>query len=155
MATHPCTIGILEVNNTISATMANSVKILLDSFGLHNQVIAYVKDKGLNLNTQTSILTYVVFYFSLWLACPFVGSCFSHAMSKVAQYATNDTKMCVKFLEVSLKEVQSSLQKTITLTKKSKKGKAQWKESCIVLRLPIKMLKDPVKTWFAFWVILF
>jgi hypothetical protein len=109
MATHPCTIGILEVNNTISATMANSVKILLDSFGLHNQVIAYVKDKGLNLNTQTSILTYVVFYFSLWLACPFVGSCFGHAMSKVAQYATNDTKMCVKFLEVSLKEVHSSL----------------------------------------------
>jgi hypothetical protein len=48
-------------------------------------------------------------------------------MSKVAQYATDDVKMCVKFLEVSLKEVQSSLQKTITWTKKSKKRKAQWK----------------------------
>jgi len=36
MAAHPCTIGILEVSNTIGATMANQVKILLDSFGLLN-----------------------------------------------------------------------------------------------------------------------
>lgn len=146
MAAHPCTIGILEVSNTIGATMANQVKILLDSFGLLNQVIAYVKHKRSNLNTLTSTLIYVVFYFSLWLACPFVGSCFGHAMSKVAQYATDDIKMCVKFLEVNLKEIQSSLQKIITWTKKSKKGKAQWKESCIVIGPPIKMLKDPVKT---------
>jgi hypothetical protein len=62
---------------------------------------------------------------------------------------------CVLILEVSLKEVQSSLQKTITWTKKSKKGKAQWKESCIVIGLPTKMSKDPMKTQFAFWAILF
>ncbi len=116
---------------------------MLDSFGLFDQVISYVKDKGLNLNTLTSSLTYVVSYSSLWLACPFVGSCFGHAMSKVAQYATNDTK---KFLEVSLKEVQSSLQKTITWTKTFRKGKVEWKESCFIVGLPIKMLKVPMKT---------
>jgi hypothetical protein len=56
-------------------------------------------------------------------------------MSKVAQYAIDDTKTCAKFSEVSLKEVQSSLQKTITWTKKSRKGKAKWKGSYIIVRV--------------------
>jgi hypothetical protein len=115
----------------------NQVKILLDSFGLLDRVIAYVKDEGSNSKTLTSTLIYVVSYFSLWLTCPFVGSWFSHAISKVAQYATDDTKICAWFLEVSLKEIQSSSQKTITWTKKYRKGEAKWKESCIIVGLPI------------------
>jgi hypothetical protein len=90
----PChvTIGIFEVHNTISATMADQVKS--NSFSLHDKVITYVKDEGINLNTLTFALYFVVSCFSLQLACPFVGSCFGHAMLKVAQYATNDSKMC-------------------------------------------------------------
>jgi len=38
-------------------------------------------------------------------------------MSKVAQYATDDTKAFARFFEVSLKGAQTSLQKTITWTK--------------------------------------
>jgi hypothetical protein len=36
------TIGVFEMQNTTSATMANQVKILLDSFGLFDKVIIYV-----------------------------------------------------------------------------------------------------------------
>jgi hypothetical protein len=38
-------------------------------------------------------------------------------MFKVAQYAIDDTKVCVGFFEVSLKGVQTSLQNIITWTK--------------------------------------
>jgi len=85
----------------------------LDSFGLLDKVIEYVKDERSNLNTLIFALTFIVSCFTLQQTCPFVGSCFGHAMSKVAQYVTNDNNVYVGFLEVSLKKTQSSLQKTI------------------------------------------
>ncbi len=102
--------GYSRFKNTIGATMANQVKVLLDFFGLLDKVITYVKDKGSNLNTFTNALTSVVSYSPLQLACPFVSLCFGHAMS----FATDDIKMCVEFFKVSLKGAQASLQKTIT-----------------------------------------
>jgi hypothetical protein len=62
--------------------MENYVKYLLDSFSLFNKVIAYIKNEGFNLDTLTFALIFVIFGFSLHLTCPFVGSCFGHAMSK-------------------------------------------------------------------------
>jgi len=53
--------GIFGVQNITCATMANYVKVLLDSFGLFNKVIAYVKHEGSNLNTLTNALTNVIF----------------------------------------------------------------------------------------------
>jgi hypothetical protein len=76
----------------------------LDSFGLLDKVIAYVKNEGFNLNILISTLTYIVSYFAFQLACQFVGSSFGHAMSKVAQYATNNNKVYVHFKKVSLKK---------------------------------------------------
>jgi hypothetical protein len=111
------TIRIFKVQNTTNVAMANQVKVLLHFFGLFDRVIAYVKYKGFNLNTLTNTLTSVVYYFPLQLACPFVGSCFGHAMFKATQYATNNIKVCVGFFEVSLKGVQTSLQNIITWTK--------------------------------------
>jgi hypothetical protein len=35
--------GIFEVHNTVNANMVVHVKVLLNSFGLFNKVIAYVK----------------------------------------------------------------------------------------------------------------
>jgi hypothetical protein len=98
------TIGIFEVHNTIGVAMANQVKSLLNSFGLLDKIIAYVKNERSNLNILTFALTFIVSCFIFQLACPFVGSCFGHAMSKVAQYATDDNKVCVGFFKVSLKE---------------------------------------------------
>jgi hypothetical protein len=71
-------------------------------------------------------------------------------MFKVAQYAIDDIKVSTGFFEVSLKGVQASLQKTITWTKKFGKGRQEWKDSCIIVGLPPRMLKTPVKTRFAY-----
>jgi len=68
------------------------------------------------------------------LACPFVGSCSRHATSNVAQYAIDNNKVFASFSEVSFKKVQSSLQKTITWTKKSKKGEHDWKKKLYCCR---------------------
>jgi hypothetical protein len=76
----------------------------LDSFYLLDKVIAYVKDERYSLNTLTFALTYVVSCFALQLTCPFVGSCFGHAMLMVTQYAIDDTKVCASLSKVSLKE---------------------------------------------------
>jgi len=39
------TVRVFEVQNTTNGTMENQVKILLDSFGLLNKVITYVKNE--------------------------------------------------------------------------------------------------------------
>jgi hypothetical protein len=93
--------------------MANQVKILLYIFGLFDKIIVYVKDKRSNISTLTSTLTNVVTYYPFHeedqlfdqLSSPFLGSCFGHAMSKACQYAFNDSKVCVGFSKVSLKNV--------------------------------------------------
>ncbi len=64
-----------------------------------------------------------MFCYALQLTCMFVGSCFGHGMSKATQYATIDINICVGFLEVNLKDTQSSLQKIIMWTKNFKMGK--------------------------------
>jgi hypothetical protein len=55
-------------------------------------------------------------------------------------------KSCVGLSKVSLKEARSSLQKIITWIKKPRKGKQEWKEFCIIVRLFIKMLRILMKT---------
>ncbi len=71
--------------------------------------------------------------------------CFGHAMSKACQYVDDDAKVCHVFAKVSLKGVQSSLQKIITWTKKSWKGTQEWKDSCVIVRLA-RRFKSPMKT---------
>jgi hypothetical protein len=77
--------------------VANQVKLLLNSFALLDKVITYVKDERYNLNTLTFALTFVVSYFAFQLTCPFVGSCFGHAMSKATQYVTKDNEVYAGF----------------------------------------------------------
>ncbi len=60
------------------------VKILLDSFGLLDKIIAYVKNEGSNLNTLINALKSIVSYYPFQLLTPFIGSCFGYVMSKVA-----------------------------------------------------------------------
>jgi len=65
----------------VGVAMVNQVKVLLDSFGLFDKIIVYVKDKRSNLNILNLVLTCVTCFF-LQLTNPFVGPCFGHAMSK-------------------------------------------------------------------------
>jgi hypothetical protein len=41
-----------------------------------------------------------------------------------------DSKVCVGFPSISIKEAQLVLQKTITWTKKSGKGRQEWHKAC-------------------------
>jgi hypothetical protein len=54
-------IGLFEVHDTISATMANQVKTLLNSFDLFNKIVACVKDEGSNLSTLTFAISCYTF----------------------------------------------------------------------------------------------
>jgi hypothetical protein len=103
-------VGLFEVHNTSGVNMVEHVKSLVASFGLLDKVIAYVKDEGNNLVSFTIVLTLVVSCSTLKLVSPFIGSCFGHAISKVAQYATNETKVCASMIDMSLKQVQVALQ---------------------------------------------
>jgi hypothetical protein len=49
----------------------------------------------------------------------FVG----HVLFKTCQYFTNDDKVFMGLRQVSVKDAQASSQKTITWTKKSRKGR--------------------------------
>ena len=119
------------------------------------QVIAYVKDEGTNLITLANALSSVVSCDVLGLKEPYSGTCFGHVMSKVCQYGTNSDTICASMKHVSLKNAQSTLQKTITWTKKSGKGRHEWEKACIEAGLPSRRLKTPVKTRFASKVTLF
>jgi hypothetical protein len=63
--------------------MTNQVEVLLNTFGLLAKVIVYVKDERSNLSTLINALTSVISCSPFQLPCPFLGSCFGHAMSKV------------------------------------------------------------------------
>jgi hypothetical protein len=67
-------------------------------------------------------------------------------MSNACQYVDDDAKVCHVFAKVSLKGVQSSLQKIITWTKKYRKGTQKWKDSCVITRLLARRFKTPMKT---------
>jgi hypothetical protein len=77
-------VGVCEMKNIIGASMANHVNFILDSFGLLDKLIAYVKDKGSNMNTLINALKSIVSYSHFQLPTPFIGSCFGYVMSKVA-----------------------------------------------------------------------
>jgi len=76
-------VGVFEMKNIIGASMGNHVKIILDSFGLLDKLIAYVKNESSNLNTLINALKLLALYFPFQLPTPFIGSCFGYVMSKV------------------------------------------------------------------------
>ncbi len=55
-----------DVTNNTSQTLARSLTMLLDKYGLRKKIIAYVKDEGSNLNAMTVALKVVV-------NCEFLG----------------------------------------------------------------------------------
>jgi hypothetical protein len=97
----PCHVTIIE--STVGITIVEQMKDLVGSFGLLNKVIAFVKDKGANLRTMTTTLKSIVFCAMLDLPTPFPRTCWGHVMSKIAQYAVDDSKVCGVLRETSLK----------------------------------------------------
>jgi hypothetical protein len=56
---------------------------------------------------------------------PYEGTSFGNVMFKVCQYVINDSKVSKSLMLVSVKDAQVVLQKTITWTKKSMKGRQE------------------------------
>ncbi len=86
-------IGLFDANDTSGATMAMKLKHILDKFAFMHKIVAYVKDKGSNLQTCVQALKVVVSCGHLNTIEPFDGYCFGHALLKVCQYATSDNKV--------------------------------------------------------------
>ncbi len=93
--------------------------------------MACVKRESKNLATLNSTLSIVVSCDVFQLEKPFCGTCFRHVLWKVCHYATNEKKVHQGMKEVSLKDAQSTLQKTITWTKKVKQKEARM-GSCLL-----------------------
>jgi hypothetical protein len=72
-----------------------------------------MKDEDNNLGTMAttlqSIIDYELFNF-LWV---YEGTCFGHVTFKSCQYLLNDDKVSMGLILVSMKDVQTSLQKII------------------------------------------
>ncbi len=143
ISTH-MTIDIFKVHNIIGASHGNQVNTL-DSFGLLDKVIAYIKDEGFNLSTLTSTLIFVVSCYFFQLTYPFVRSCFDHDVSKVAWYVINHIKISTEFQVQSWKKFNICCKKS-SFGLKSRKGRHEWKEYCIIASLFAKMLRTPMKT---------
>jgi len=82
---------------------------------------------------------------NLGLLESFDGSCLGHAPSKVCQYATANDKMCIGLSYSFIKDVQGAIQKCITWSKKSSKGKQAWDKAYIDSKLRPRKLNMPMK----------
>ncbi len=83
--------------------MARQLKTMLEKFSLTSKVLCYVKDKGTNLASMTTILKSIISCETLNLLVPFHGACFGHVMSKAGQYVTNDDKISKDLAPINVK----------------------------------------------------
>jgi len=105
---------LFEVIKIIRQVLARNLVNILNAYGLKNKIIAYVKDKGLNLNSLANPLKFVVKCETLGLEKSIQGTCFGHAFSRACQYATTNDKVCKNLKYVFIKYTQTYLQKCIT-----------------------------------------
>jgi hypothetical protein len=88
------TINLFEAKETIGQALARNLKELLDSYGLNNKIIAYVKDEGLGLNSMTTTLKLIINHEVLGLKKSSNGTCFGHAFSKIYYYVISEERVC-------------------------------------------------------------
>ncbi len=103
------TIGLFKETITIKQALAQNLTKLLEKYALRKEIIAYVKNEGLNFNAMTNALKYVVSCECLGLEESFQGGCFGHAFSKACQCGSTNEKRCKNFKYVSIKSAKSSL----------------------------------------------
>lgn len=147
----PCnvTIGLLETSSMAEVPLEVQLQDILSRFNLSTRIIAYVKDEGGSLDIITSALASVASCEVLEMDVPYAGACFGHAFSKCCEHATDNSKVCAGFRAVSLKDVQGSLQKSITWIQQTRKGRQEWEKVCAEKQLLPRTLKPPVKKRFA------
>ncbi len=100
-------------------------------------------------------LHWFLLFHVLGLITPFVGTSWGHVMSKCCQFAIDDSKVCVSLTFLSIKKTWFILHRIITWTKKNGNGWQEWNKACLAIGVLSQKLKILMKTWFAFWMILF
>jgi hypothetical protein len=113
-------VGLFEVDETNGKNMVVQSESLLSKFGLMHRVIAFMKHENNHLNTMATALRSIIICQPLKFNQVYEGMCFGHVMFKVCQY---DNKVSKGLMQVYVKDAQAVLQKTITWTKKSSKGR--------------------------------
>ncbi len=76
-------------------------------------MIAFVKHEGKNLGTMATTLWSIINCELLKLLRVYKDICFGHVMFKTCQYAMNDDKVSMGLILVSVKDVQTGLQKKL------------------------------------------
>jgi hypothetical protein len=76
-------------------------------------------------------------------------------MFKVCQYVTYNDKVLKCLMQVNVKDAQTTLQKTITWTKKINRSRQEWEKACIECGLSLQKIKTLIKTRFASNIIMF
>jgi len=140
------TIDFFEATKITGQKLVNNLTNFFDQYGFKNNIIAYVKDEGSNLNTMTIVLKYVVKYEVFGLYENFQGSCFGHVFSKACQYANTNEKVCRNLKFVSIKFAQSHLQKCITWLKFFGKGGQEINKACSKSNFLPRKLNTLMKT---------
>jgi hypothetical protein len=113
-------VGLFEVDETNGKNMVVQFESLLSNFGLMHHAIAFMKDENNNLSTMATALHSIIIYQLLKFNQIYEGTCFGHVMSKACQYYN---KVFKGLMQVDANNAQVVLQKTITWTKKSGKGR--------------------------------
>jgi len=108
------TIGLFEAIATSSATMVPKLWELLDRFSCIDNILAYVKDKGVNLQSCVTTFTFVLSCKTLNMLEPFHGFYSGHALFKVYQYVTKDEKVVQGLAIAFIKNAKIDIQKCIT-----------------------------------------
>jgi hypothetical protein len=102
--------------------------------------------------SPTSVLISIISCSLLSLLEPFGGTCLGHALSKICQYTTTYDKVSIDLLFALIKVAQTFIQKCITQTKKSNKGKQAWDKVCIEYGLWPRKINMPMKTRQVFYL---
>ncbi len=82
------------------------MQYLLKQYGLTKKILAYVKDKGANLNIMTIALKSIISCEILGMMESFHGTYIKHALFKACQYATIEGRVFKGLKYVFIKFVQ-------------------------------------------------
>jgi len=86
------TIGLFETFKTSRQTLARSLQDLLKQYGLTKNIVVYVKNEGVNLNTMIIALKLIVNCEAMGVMESFHGICFGCVFFKGYQYAIVEEK---------------------------------------------------------------
>ena len=145
---HQVHLRMVESGSITGLYLASVLKNELKKHNLMDRVIACVKDGGSNLRSCTPILQGLVRCEFLDLDTCFEGPCFAHLLSNACNAALcNSVDDGLALIDA--KKAKASLQRCITWTKKSAKGRDAWFASCRAKGKKERVMPTPVKTRFV------